>query len=148
MRTARHVPRTSRRAGVLAGPENAGTYGSGTAMRTMRATGGLTTRRERTQHMVTRASSGCRSLTIDRPAARRIRMARNASVTANSREWHRVQVEIGKLQARQDGVPASIVTDPLIVLRQRVQRCLERRPRLGNRARIRRFSAVAAVQRM
>ena len=44
-------------------------------------------------------------------------MAASASVTASERELRRVQAEIGKLvQALKDGVPASIVKDPLIAL--------------------------------
>ena len=44
-------------------------------------------------------------------------MAASASVTATERELARVQAEIGKLiQALKDGVPASIVKDPLIAL--------------------------------
>ena len=44
-------------------------------------------------------------------------MAASASVTATERELGRVQAEIGKLiQALKDGVPASIVKDPLIAL--------------------------------
>ena len=47
----------------------------------------------------------------------RLRMAASASVTATERELARVQAEIGKLiQALKDGVPASIVKDPLIAL--------------------------------
>ncbi len=47
----------------------------------------------------------------------RLRMAASASVTASEREFHRVQSEIGKLiQALKDGVPASIVKEPLIAL--------------------------------
>jgi len=47
----------------------------------------------------------------------RLRMAASASVTAGERELRRVQAEIGKLvQALKDGVPASIVKDPLIAL--------------------------------
>jgi site-specific DNA recombinase len=47
----------------------------------------------------------------------RLRMAASASVTATERELGRVQAEIGKLvQALKDGVPASIVKDPLIAL--------------------------------
>ena len=47
----------------------------------------------------------------------RLRMAASASVTASERELRRVQAEIGKLiQALKDGVPASIVKDPLIAL--------------------------------
>jgi site-specific DNA recombinase len=47
----------------------------------------------------------------------RLRTAASASVTATQRELGRVQAEIGKLvQALKDGVPASIVKDPLIAL--------------------------------
>ena len=47
----------------------------------------------------------------------RLRMAASASVTATERELGRVQAEIGKLiQALKDGVPASVVKDPLIAL--------------------------------
>jgi site-specific DNA recombinase len=47
----------------------------------------------------------------------RLRIAASASVTATERELARVQGEIGKLiQALKDGVPASIVKEPLIVL--------------------------------
>ena len=47
----------------------------------------------------------------------RLRMAAGASVAASERELRRVEAEIGKLvQALKDGVPASIVKDPLIAL--------------------------------
>jgi site-specific DNA recombinase len=47
----------------------------------------------------------------------RLRMAASASVTAAERELRRVQSEIAKLiQALKDGVPASVVKDPLIAL--------------------------------
>ena len=47
----------------------------------------------------------------------RLRMAASASVTASERELRRVEAEVGKLiQALKDGVPASIVKDPLIAL--------------------------------
>ena len=47
----------------------------------------------------------------------RLRMAARASVTATERDLRRVQSEIAKLvQALKDGVPASIVKDPLIAL--------------------------------
>ena len=47
----------------------------------------------------------------------RLRMAARASVTATERELRRVESEIAKLvQALKDGVPASIVKDPLIAL--------------------------------
>ena len=43
----------------------------------------------------------------------------SASTTATERDLSRVQAEIGKLiQALKDGVPASIVQDPLIALRR------------------------------
>jgi hypothetical protein len=46
-----------------------------------------------------------------------LRMAASATATATERELGRVQAEIGKLvQALKDGVPASIVKDPLIAL--------------------------------
>jgi len=49
----------------------------------------------------------------------RLRMAASAGVTATERELGRVQAEIGKLiQALKDGVPASIVKDPLIALEE------------------------------
>ena len=49
--------------------------------------------------------------------ANRLRMAARASVTGTERELRRVQSEIAKLvQALKDGVPASIVKDPLIAL--------------------------------
>jgi site-specific DNA recombinase len=44
-------------------------------------------------------------------------MAASASTTATERDLSRVQAEVGKLiQALKDGVPASIVKDPLIAL--------------------------------
>ena len=47
----------------------------------------------------------------------RLRMAASASVTASERELRRVETEIGRLvQALKDGVPASVVKDPLIAL--------------------------------
>jgi site-specific DNA recombinase len=47
----------------------------------------------------------------------RLRIAASAAVTASERELRRVQAAIGKLvQALKDGVPASIVEDPLIAL--------------------------------
>jgi site-specific DNA recombinase len=47
----------------------------------------------------------------------RLRMAASASTAATERDLCRVQAEIGKLiQALKDGVPASIVKDPLITL--------------------------------
>jgi DNA invertase Pin-like site-specific DNA recombinase len=68
----------------------------------------------------------------------RLRMAARASVTAAERELRRVESEIAKLvQALKDGVPASIVKDPLIALesqqtdlRQRLDRAAQPPPLL------------------